>query len=92
MPMLGFEVPVKEIDALFDEFDSDGGGDIGLGEMQKMLRRAGGSAGSGATKGVTAALKSAKAANDAANLLKAMPRRSSIGGTPRTLTATQYAQ
>ena len=79
MPMLGFDVPVAEIDALFDEFDSDGGGDIGLGEMQRILRRAGGGAG-GASKEARASLKSVKTANDATNLIKAAPRRGSVGG------------
>ena len=39
MPMLGLDVPDDEVDKLFDEFNQDGGNDIGLGEMQKLLRR-----------------------------------------------------
>jgi len=39
MPMLGLDVPNEEVDKLFDEFNADGGSEIGLGEMQKMLRR-----------------------------------------------------
>jgi len=39
MPLLGLDVPTAEVDRLFDEFDKDGGGEIGMGEMNKLLRR-----------------------------------------------------
>ena len=39
MPLLGLDVPTSEVDRLFDEFDKDGGGEIGMGEMNKLLRR-----------------------------------------------------
>ena len=55
IPMLGLDVPQSEIDTLFDEFDLDGGGEIGLSEMQKMLRR-----GDGARKSVVQASAAAK--------------------------------
>jgi len=38
MPKLGFEVPVKVIDELFDTADPDGSGVMDLKELQKMLR------------------------------------------------------
>ena len=38
MPLLGFDVPAKEIDILFDQFDPDGSGEMGFRELQKMLR------------------------------------------------------
>jgi len=41
MPLIGFDVPRKEIDALFDEWDPDGSGTIELGELTKFLRRGG---------------------------------------------------
>ena len=39
MPLIGFDVPRKEIDALFDEWDPDGSGTIELNELNKFLRR-----------------------------------------------------
>ena len=39
MPMLGLEVPKKEIDALFDSWDPDGSGSLTLKELDKKLRR-----------------------------------------------------
>ena len=39
MPMLGLDVPKKEIDALFDEWDPDGSGSLELKELEKQLRR-----------------------------------------------------
>ena len=36
---MGLDVPEAEVDKLFDEFDADGGGEIGLAEMNKLLRR-----------------------------------------------------
>ena len=33
MPMLGLEVPKKEIDALFDSWDPDGSGSLTLKEL-----------------------------------------------------------
>ena len=38
MPKLGFDVPTKDIDALFDSFDPDGSGSIDFTELKKMLR------------------------------------------------------
>ena len=37
MTMLGLEVPKKEIDSLFSEWDKDGGGAINFGELKKIL-------------------------------------------------------
>ena len=37
MPVLGLEVSVKEMDAIFDEFDPDGSGSIGYTELKKSL-------------------------------------------------------
>ena len=42
MPMLGLEVPKKEIDALFDEWDPDKSGSLGIDELNKVLRRCAG--------------------------------------------------
>ena len=39
MPLLGLEVPKKEIDALFDSWDPDGSGMIEYSELNKLLRR-----------------------------------------------------
>jgi len=39
MPLLGLEVPKKEIDALFDSWDPDGSGKLELKEIGKQLRR-----------------------------------------------------
>ena len=39
MPMLGLDVPKKEINALFDEWDPDKSGSIELDELNKLLRR-----------------------------------------------------
>ena len=41
MPLLGFTVPRKEIDLLFESFDPDGSGTIELGELNALLRRGG---------------------------------------------------
>jgi len=41
MPLLGLEVPRKEVDALFDEWDPDGSGSLTLKELEKQLRRGG---------------------------------------------------
>ena len=38
MPLLGLEVPKKDIDILFDQWDVDGGGSLSLREMQKILK------------------------------------------------------
>ena len=38
MPVLGLEVPTKEIDALFNEWDKDGGGSISYEELKKLLK------------------------------------------------------
>jgi len=37
MPVLGLDVSVKEMDAIFDEFDPDGSGSIGYAELKKSL-------------------------------------------------------
>ena len=39
MPLLGLEVPKKEIDALFESWDPDGSGRLELKEIEKQLRR-----------------------------------------------------
>ena len=38
MPKLGFDVPAKDVDVLFDSFDPDGSGSIDFTELKKMLR------------------------------------------------------
>ena len=38
MPALGLDVPKRDIDKLFDEWDSDGGGSIDFKELQKILK------------------------------------------------------
>jgi len=38
MPVLGFDAPKEEVDALFDQFDNDGSGLMGFKELQKMLK------------------------------------------------------
>ena len=38
MPALGLEVPERDIDSLFDEWDKDGGGSLDFKELQKILR------------------------------------------------------
>ena len=37
VPALGLEVPKKDINDLFDSWDKDGGGALGLRELQKIL-------------------------------------------------------
>ena len=39
MPLLGLEVPKKEVDALFDSWDPDGSGSLEMREIEKQLRR-----------------------------------------------------
>ena len=39
MPLLGLEVPRRDIDDLFDEWDPDGSGMLELKELTKRLRR-----------------------------------------------------
>ena len=41
MPLLGLDVPKKEIDRLFDSWDPDRSGEISLQELNKQLRRGG---------------------------------------------------
>jgi len=41
MPMIGLDVPLDEIDKLFDEWDPDGSGTIEMRELNKFLRRGG---------------------------------------------------
>ena len=43
MPLLGLDVPRVAVDALFDQFDPDGSGNIDFKELQKMLRTSGAS-------------------------------------------------
>ena len=38
MPALGLDVPKADIDKLFSEWDSDGGGCIGYKELSKILK------------------------------------------------------
>ena len=38
MPVLGLEVSTKDIDALFNEWDKDGGGSISYEELKKLLK------------------------------------------------------
>lgn len=40
MPALGLEVPKKEVDKLFDEWDTSGDGSLSIKELQKILRSA----------------------------------------------------
>ena len=54
MPELGFDAPKEAVDALFDEWDRDGGGSLDLKELQKVLR---------ATPAVTTAVAVAGAAS-----------------------------
>ena len=42
MPKLGLKAPRKEIDALFDEFDPDGSGEVDFRGLNKALRRGAG--------------------------------------------------
>ena len=46
MPILGFDVPVKDVDALFDRFDDNSSGDIDYRDLKKMLTPAVGTAAS----------------------------------------------
>ena len=39
MPLLGLDVPEKEVLTLFDEWDRDQGGEISLRELNTQLRR-----------------------------------------------------
>ena len=42
MPLLGLkDVPKKEIDAVFDSLDTDGGGQLEMKELERQLRRGG---------------------------------------------------
>ena len=41
MPLLGLDVPEREVLSLFDEWDRDQGGEISLRELNKQLRRGG---------------------------------------------------
>ncbi len=42
MKKLGLDLPDKEVDALFDSWDPDGGGTLDFKELQKVLRGGGG--------------------------------------------------
>ena len=44
MPMLGLDVDLTEMDALFDEWDADRSGQIAIREQERALRRGGGCA------------------------------------------------
>ena len=37
MPMIGLDLPPKEYDNVFDDFDKDGGGSIAYGELRNHL-------------------------------------------------------
>ena len=39
MPLIGLDLPRKEIDGVFDTWDPDGSGEIGLNELNTILRR-----------------------------------------------------
>jgi Ca2+-binding EF-hand superfamily protein len=41
MPALGLDVPKETIDELFSEWDKDGGGELGYGELRKILSTSG---------------------------------------------------
>jgi len=38
MPLLGFDLPIPAIDAVFNEYDIDGSGKMEFSELQKMLK------------------------------------------------------
>ena len=38
MPMLGLDVPVEDVDALFDTWDPDGSGMLELKELTRVLK------------------------------------------------------
>ena len=40
MPKLGLDVPKESVDELFTEWDKDGGGELNLSELQKILSKA----------------------------------------------------
>ena len=55
MPALGLDVPKKDIDELFSQWDVDGGGEIGYAELRKILSRRPAGAASGASAGAAVA-------------------------------------
>ena len=63
MPALGLEIEAKEIDALFNEWDADGGGSLDFKELSTILK-------GGAAKLQGAGAAVAKAAGLAAALKK----------------------
>ena len=36
MPMLGLQLPLEEVDGLYDSWDPDGSGQLELGELNKV--------------------------------------------------------
>merc|ERR1712083_1037057 len=61
MPMLGLEVPKREIDKVFDEFDPDGSGEISYTELKALLKRKTESPGDTAAASPLAKLRKASA-------------------------------
>ena len=57
MPMLGFDAPKKDVDALFDSWDRDGGGSLELKELQRALRGDAAPAGAAAVQAAGSRLK-----------------------------------
>ena len=60
MPKLGFHLPAKVINDLFESYDPDGSGVMDLKEVQKMLRGSkpgGGDAAAAAAKSAATAAK-----------------------------------
>ena len=56
MPALGLDVPKKDIDDLFTQWDADGGGEIGYNELVKILRARPAMSPAGAAAGAMAAM------------------------------------
>ena len=71
MPILGLDTPKKEVDALFNQFDPDGGGSITYDELKKALR-----SGAGAASGVEATKKGFKKAAAGIKAINAMKKDS----------------
>jgi len=78
MPMLGFDVPVADIDKLFDANDPDGSGEMDFKELKQMLKSR-----TGATPSEVKA-QSAMAAVKAANTFK----RAATGGDKKAAAGT----
>ncbi len=61
MPALGLEVPKEDVDALFSQWDADGGGSISYKELSKILRQGGGGSAAGGSEASVAVAKGVKA-------------------------------